>query len=84
MPILIRPDILESDEAIATIFAHEFYEIEGLRKIVQRRGWISIEQSIADHAWDDPGHLHDQGWDIADAPVRRMRGEANRPAPLRS
>lgn len=75
VPILIRPDILGSDEAIVAVLAHELHEIEGFRKIVERRGSISIEEFIAHHAWDNPGNLHDEGWDVADALVRRMRGE---------
>jgi hypothetical protein len=50
------------------------HEIEGFRKIVGRRGWIPIEAFIANPAWDNPGDLHDEGWDIADVLVRRMRG----------
>jgi hypothetical protein len=73
VPIIIRPDILQSDEAILAVIAHELHEIEGFRKIVSRRGWISIEEFTANHAWDNPGNLHDQGWDVADALVRRMR-----------
>lgn len=76
MPILISPDVLESDEAIVAVFAHELHEIEGFRRIVSRRGWVSIEEFIAHYAWDNPGNLHDEGWDIADALVRRMRGDA--------
>jgi hypothetical protein len=76
VPIIIRPDVLQSDEAIVSVFAHELHEIEGFRKIVSRRGWISIEEFIANHAWDNPGNLHDQGWEIADALVRRMRNRA--------
>jgi hypothetical protein len=75
VPILIRPDVLKSDEAIVAVFAHELHEIEGFRRIVSRRGWISIEEFIGHHAWDNPGNLHDEGWDIADAFVRRMRGD---------
>jgi hypothetical protein len=76
VPILIRPDVLESDEAIVAVFADELNEIEGFRRIIKKRGWISIEEFIANHARDNPGNLHDQGWDIADALVRRMRGNA--------
>jgi hypothetical protein len=75
VPIIIRPDILESDEAIVAVFAHELHEIEGFRRIVGRRGWISFEEFVAHHAWDNPGNLHDEGLDIADALVRRMRGD---------
>ena len=76
VPIVIRPDVLQSDEAIVAVFAHELHEIEGFRKIVSRRRSISIEEFIANHAWDNPGNLHDQGWEIADALVRRMRSKA--------
>jgi hypothetical protein len=75
VPIIIRPDVLQSDEAIVAVFAHELHEIEGFRRIIRRRGSISIEEFIANHAWDNPGNLHDAGWEIADALVRRMRGE---------
>jgi hypothetical protein len=75
VPITIRPDILESDEAIVAVFAHELHEIQGFRSIVSRRGSISIEEFIANHVWDNPGNLHYEAWDVADALVRRMRGE---------
>ena len=77
VPFIIRPDILKSDEAIVAVFAHELQELEGFRKIVGRQGWITIEAFVANHAWDNPGNLHDEGWDIADALVRRMRGEVS-------
>src|SRR5437764_82504 len=31
VPFRIRPDILQSDEAIIAVFAHEMYELEKLR-----------------------------------------------------
>ncbi len=76
VPFLIRPDIPRSDEAIVAVIAHEVHEIQEFRKVVGRRGWITIEEFIAHHAPDNPGNLHDEAWDLADALVRRMRGES--------
>lgn len=33
MPVLIRPDIMQSDEAIVAVIAHELHEIKQLRKL---------------------------------------------------
>jgi hypothetical protein len=44
-PFLIRPDVLDSDEAIVAVFAHEMHEIEALRPIL-REGKTSIEELI--------------------------------------
>lgn len=74
VPVIIRPDILESDEAIVAVIAHEIHELEGFRALVGETGSISFEEFIANHAWDNPGNLHDEAWDVADALVLRMRG----------
>jgi hypothetical protein len=74
VPIIIRSDILESDEAIVAVFAHELFEIERFREVVRRSDAITIEVFIANHTPDNPGNFHDQAWDVADALVRRMRG----------
>jgi hypothetical protein len=34
---------------------------------------VPIEEFISNHAWDNPGNRHDEGWSVADALVRRMR-----------
>jgi hypothetical protein len=75
VPVLIRPDILRSDEAIVAVIAHEIHELRGFRSLVGEHGSISFEEFIANHAWDNPGNLHDEAWDVADALVLRMRGE---------
>ena len=77
VPFLIRPDILESDEAIVAVFAHEMYEIEILRPILME-GKTSIEDF---NKHTRPGlarNLHDEAWEIADAMVEHMRGETKR------
>jgi hypothetical protein len=35
VPFLLRPDILASDEAIVAVIAHEMYELERLRPLLQ-------------------------------------------------
>ena len=75
VPFRIRPDILKSDEAIVAVFAHEMYELERLRPILQKGG-TSIEQFIAHTRPGNPGNYHDEAWKVADDMVERMRGEA--------
>jgi hypothetical protein len=77
VPFLFRPDILGSDEGIVAVFAHEIHELESLRPLLQGGG-ISIEDFIRHTCPGNPGNLHDQAWDVADASVDRMRGEADR------
>jgi len=77
VPFLLRPDILESDEAIVAVFAHEIHELESLRPMLPEGG-ISIEDFIGHTCPGNPGNLHDQAWDVADALVDRMRGELDR------
>jgi hypothetical protein len=43
LPSRIRPHILESDEAIVAVFAHEMFELEKLRPTLQD-GATPIEQ----------------------------------------
>jgi HK97 family phage portal protein len=75
VPFRIRPDILKSDEAIVAVIAHESHELRECKKMMRKRGAISIEEFIANHASDNFGNFHQQAWDVADALVRRMRGE---------
>jgi hypothetical protein len=75
IPFLIRPDILDSDEAIVAVFAHEMHEIDALRPILSE-GKTSLEEFIRLTCPGNPGNLHDQAWNVADALVERMRGES--------
>jgi hypothetical protein len=72
VPFRVRPDILESDEAIVAVFAHEMYELERLRPLLQE-GETSIEQFIEHTRAGSPGNFHDEAWEVADALVKRMR-----------
>jgi hypothetical protein len=75
VPFRIRPDVLGSAEAIVAVLAHEMYEREALRPILQE-GRVVIEDYIRHTRAGDPSNLHHQAWDVADAMVDRMRGEA--------
>ena len=69
VPFRIRPDILESDEAIVAVFAHEMYELEKLRPILQE-GETSIEQFVEHTRAGNPGNYHDEAWEVADCARR--------------
>lgn len=75
VPFLVRPDVLHSDEAIVAVFAHEMYELEMLRPILQE-GRTSMADFIRHTSPGIPGNLHDEAWNVADALVERMRGDA--------
>lgn len=73
LPIIVRRDILSSDEAIVAVFAHELHEVAGIRQVLAERRSITIEEFIGYHCPGNPGNLHDEAWAVADAAVRRMR-----------
>jgi hypothetical protein len=72
VPFRVWPGILNSDEAIVAVFAHEMFELERLRPIFEE-GTTTIEAFIAQTRPGSPGNLHDQAWDRADELVERMR-----------
>jgi len=74
VPFRIWPRILNSDEAIVAVFAHEVFELEKLRPILEK-GATRIEDFIALTRPGIPGNLHDQAWDHADRLVELMRQE---------
>jgi len=77
IPFIVRRDIMQSDEAIVAVFAHEIHEIEALRRILASGKTISVEEFGGLVAAFNPGNLHDDAWAAADAAVLRMRtGEA--------
>ena len=74
----VSKDILDSDEAIVAVVAHEMHELNSLRKIFEERQTLPAEEL---GRLINPGHkgnLHDQAWDIADQLVGRMRKEGHR------
>jgi hypothetical protein len=75
IPFLIRRDILESDEAIVGVVAHEMHELENLR--VAFGTGAPIEYWEAETRPDKPDNFHSKAWDFADMLVERMRGRGN-------
>ena len=74
----VSKDILDSDEAIVAVMAHEMHELNGLRKIFQERETLPAEEL---GRLINPGHkgnLHDQAWDVADRLIATMRKGGNR------
>ena len=72
VPFRIWPGILNRDEAIVAVFAHEMYELDRLRSILQH-GKTTIEEFIGLTCSGNPGNLHDEAWVFADQLVERMR-----------
>jgi len=77
VPFRFWPGILDSDEAIVAVFAHEMFELERLRPLLID-GRMTIEAFIEQTCPGSPGNLHDQAWDYADNLVERMRKEIDR------
>lgn len=74
--VKVRRSVLESDEAIVAVIAHEMFEINELRRLFEHRQIISGTEIIRMVRTGVPGNLHDRAWDAADEIVRAMRREA--------
>ncbi len=72
VPVRVWVGVLNSDEAIVATFAHELFELEFLRPLMQE-GRITIESFIEHTRPDSPRNLHSEAWDIADRAVETMR-----------
>jgi hypothetical protein len=75
VPFRIWQGILQSDEDIVAVLAHEMHELESLRPLL-REGNTTIEDFIRLTCPGNPGNLHDEAWEVADRLVERMRGGA--------
>jgi len=75
IPVKIRSSVLESDEAIVAVLAHEMYELNALREMFEERQSIPGAEIIRLIRPNLPGNLHDKAWDEADRLVRAMRSE---------
>jgi hypothetical protein len=76
VPFLLRPDILESDEAIVAVIAHEVHELQGLEKLMDE-GRLTIEEFGFQTSPAQKGSLHFQAWDVADQLVEAIRRRTN-------
>lgn len=76
VPFIVRRDIMESDEAIVAVIAHEVHELQGLMPLLCHGG-ITIEEFGAHTSPTNPGNLHFEAWDVADEIVEEMRRQSN-------
>jgi hypothetical protein len=75
-PVRVRPSVLESEEAVVAVIAHELYEIVHLRIAFAERGGVLTAREIYEHiSYDAPGNLHYQAVAFGDRLVRAMRGQ---------
>ena len=76
--VKVSKDILDSDEAIVAVMAHEMHELNRLRKIFAEHETLPAEEL---GRLINPGHkgnLHDEAWEVADNLVAKMRKAAQR------
>lgn len=73
IPVQVRRLVLESDEAIVAVIAHEMHELNALREIFEMRETLSPEELRRLICAGVRGNLHDEAWDVADKLVRAMR-----------
>lgn len=72
--VKIRASLMDSDEAIVALMAHEMWEINSLEAMFAgTRGELTVGQfmSLTDEGINN--NLHSQAWDKADAAVDRWR-----------
>lgn len=72
MRVRLRPDVLESDEAILAVLAHEMHEINFLRTRLSGGATISGTEYFG-LINKDVGTLHVEAWRVALALVDKMR-----------
>jgi hypothetical protein len=73
VPFRIWRGILNSDEAIVAVFAHEMFELNKLRPLL-KQGRVTIDDFIAMTCPGNVGNIHDEAWEFADGLVDEMRG----------
>lgn len=78
LPVKIRPCVLHSREATLAVFAHELYEIEGLRQLLQAHRTLPAER-IAPLIDPHRGALHIEAWSHADRLVTTLRARRDKP-----
>jgi hypothetical protein len=75
VPVHLRPSVLESDEAIVAVFAHEVHEITSLREHFDaNNGVLQAAQVCHLISPDVPRNLHSEAVEVADKLVLWMRG----------
>ncbi len=78
MVVRIRPEVLESDEAIVSTLRHEAHELENLEKLLSENDLTNSD--VTSHIKARGGdNLHGQAWDVADLEVLIMRERPGSP-----
>ena len=75
IPVKVKVSVLESDEAIVAVVAHEMYELNELRRLFEEREMMSGPYLHELIRVGLPKNLHDRAWDAADEFVFTMRKE---------
>ena len=76
MVVKLRSTVLDSDEGILEILAHEMHEINSLREMFDQRDRIPGGELILLTEVGRPGNLHDEAWDVGARLLRRFRERA--------
>lgn len=74
MMVTIRRSVLESDQKIIAVIAHEMYEVNQLREILFYRHSISTEELANLTKAGIPKNLHDFAWDDANCRLDKLYG----------
>jgi len=75
VPIKVHASVLESDEAIVAVLAHELFEIQALRELFDDQQGIEGITICRLICTGVKGNLHDRAWDRADELVTALRSE---------
>jgi hypothetical protein len=76
VPVHLRPSVLESDEAIMAVFAHEVHEITALRAQFEANNGVLLAGEIYRLISPEiPRNLHSEAVDMADSLVLQMRSQ---------
>jgi hypothetical protein len=76
VPVRVRASVLESDEAIVAVFAHEVHEITRLRALFEANNGVLRAGEIYNLISPEvANNLHDEAVDVGDQLVRAMRGQ---------
>lgn len=74
IPVRFNEAILNSDEHIVALIAHEMYELNSLRQIEEEENGQMPARHLSKLITSGiASNLHDKAWDIADELVRTMR-----------
>jgi hypothetical protein len=73
MVVKLRSTVLESDEGIVEVLAHEMHEINAIRGMFEHRERIPGAELIKLTEVGRRGNLHDEAWEAGAKVVRRLR-----------